>query len=534
MRVAFAALLYLSQVQADLPVHCLHSQILGQWSLKMSDAGDHKYIQCSDAKNSFEQGDFGVNGSPKFKSTKAIDVTLFHPDRAYAKIDGKDVHGKWTMVYDEGFEVKLAQQKFFAFSKFKQGATLGGEGAAAVKRRVHESDCAATLPGWFHSMDKATGLVQAGTWGCYYGVKKGKADPYEAPVLLEAESTTQTLVELDAPSPAYKPEKELVQQVNDRGGSWKAALYPELLEGKTMAEIHQLRGGNLKSVHQVKAAAPKVDKLKLAAAVKTSDLPGAFDWTNIKGKNFVDEVINQGACGSCYAVSSTAMLSSRLRIQARKEGKKAQLSPQSVLDCSELNQGCSGGYPYLVQKFVSENGMPAEEDMPYKGTSSWLQTDSEDKSKARAWVDTCSKNQVAAKVTHYGYVGGYYGACTEAAMKREIKDHGPIVVAYEVSPEFQHYRSGVFEASQVAPATVNEWEETNHAVLVTGWGMEGNTPYWNVRNSWGANWGEKGYFRILRGKDSLAIESMAVAAMPQPAAASAVNLDEDTWLERIN
>jgi len=50
MRVAFAALLYLSQVQADLPVHCLHSQILGQWSFKMSDAGDHKYIQCSDAK----------------------------------------------------------------------------------------------------------------------------------------------------------------------------------------------------------------------------------------------------------------------------------------------------------------------------------------------------------------------------------------------------------------------------------------------------------------------------------------------------
>ena len=32
--------------------------------------------------------------------------------------------------------------------------------------------------------------------------------------------------------------------------------------------------------------------------------------------------------------------------------------------------------------------------------------------------------------------------------------------------------------------------------------------------SWGPSWGENGYFRIVRGKDELAIESMAVMGHP--------------------
>lgn len=46
-----------------------------------------------------------------------------------------------------------------------------------------------------------------------------------------------------------------------------------------------------------------------------------------------------------------------------------KLSIQQVMDCSAQNQGCDGGYPYLVEKFGEEYHLLDDACRPYKEDS---------------------------------------------------------------------------------------------------------------------------------------------------------------------
>lgn len=90
-----------------------------------------------------------------------------------------------------------------------------------------------------------------------------------------------------------------------------------------------------------------------------------------------------------------------------------------------------------------------------------------------------------------------------------------MVIGFEVYPDFQQYKGGVYQHTGLTN-TFNPFELTNHAVLLVGYGVDGESgdKYWIVKNSWGPEWGEKGYFRIMRGVDECALESMAVQSFP--------------------
>lgn len=68
---------------------------------------------------------------------------------------------------------------------------------------------------------------------------------------------------------------------------------------------------------------------------------------------------------------------------------------------------------------------------------------------------------------------------------------------YASLQDFQAYAGGVFDGCTPSDTHIN------HAVVVVGYGTDAATgiPYWKVRNSWSAGWGNGGYILMKRGPD---------------------------------
>jgi len=72
---------------------------------------------------------------------------------------------------------------------------------------------------------------------------------------------------------------------------------------------------------------------------------------------------------------------------------------------------------------------------------------------------------------------------------------GPVSITFEVVDGFKDYTSGVYTSDTCGNTT----DDVNHAVLAVGYGTEDGMDYWYVKNSWGADWGDDGYFKIEKG-----------------------------------
>lgn len=70
--------------------------------------------------------------------------------------------------------------------------------------------------------------------------------------------------------------------------------------------------------------------------------------------------------------------------------------------------------------------------------------------------------------------------------------------------DFLTYKSGVYQHTTGGV-------DGGHAIKIMGWGSENGTAYWLVANSWNEDWGDKGTFKILRGKDECGIEDQIIA-----------------------
>ncbi|CAG4972976.1 unnamed protein product [Colias eurytheme] len=191
---------------------------------------------------------------------------------------------------------------------------------------------------------------------------------------------------------------------------------------------------------------------------------------------YVTDVKNQKQCGSCYVFSAIGNIEGQY---AKKHGKLLDLSEQQGLDCDKADHGCRGGHVHHVFNALKrQGGSMLQQDYPYKAVQGQCST---------------KRDKVAVKVVG----GGRLRVRGEEALKKALANHGPLSVYMFTAPEMRNLGKGVFKPRRC--------DSGLHAVTLIGYGKEGSTNYWLIKNSWGKQWGDQGHFRLVMGQRACGI-----------------------------
>jgi cathepsin F len=192
-----------------------------------------------------------------------------------------------------------------------------------------------------------------------------------------------------------------------------------------------------------------------------------INWADV----YTTAVKDQGYCGSCWAFSATEQIESdaiRMGLLTTSDA----LSPEQIVQCDTMDDGCDGGNTETAFEYVKmAGGIESDEAYPY--TSYYDVTGS------------CTSNSDDFLVT----VDEYYSLADENAMITHIFSTGPISICLDAS-SWSSYVSGIITTCGM---------EVDHCVQAVGINMDEG--YWIVRNSWGTEWGNEGYIWLEVGSN---------------------------------
>ncbi|XP_023608826.1 cathepsin B, partial [Myotis lucifugus] len=240
----------------------------------------------------------------------------------------------------------------------------------------------------------------------------------------------------------------------------------------------------VKTLCGTKLGGPKLpEKVWLAEDIT---LPENFDarenWPNCPT---IKEIRDQGSCGSCWAFGAVEAISDRICILTNGH-VNVEVSAEDLLTCCgfQCGDGCNGGFPSGAWNFWTKKGL----------VSGGLYDSHVGEFPNREPPFEDNSRPFGPRLSCLGSQQMWRGAVRDGAVAGSQPDW-----CFPFSGVYQHVTGEMVGG---------------HAVRILGWGVENDTPYWLVGNSWNTDWGDNGFFKILRGQDHCGIESEIVAGLP--------------------
>jgi len=276
----------------------------------------------------------------------------------------------------------------------------------------------------------------------------------------------------------------------------------------------RLCGAKFGSISEdVETATPSLD---------LATLPTAFDWRDKDGIDWVTSVKDQNPCGTCWVFGTLGSLEAAINIYNDDPDMDMDLSEQMVLSCSDnifYTPTCTGGYPQDALNYLRYYGTSNEACFPYQCPIAGCPDTGVPCNCCSDWAEK------AWKVTY-----AKVSPDTTAVYKAALLQYGPLGVPVFADEDLFYYKGGIYEPVLES----EEWteaftqEEANHWVTLVGYDDDGDAGgYWIIKNSWGADWGEQGYGKILYGNIEKHIHTYAITSMNGPDNCKSVTVFND-------
>lgn len=233
-----------------------------------------------------------------------------------------------------------------------------------------------------------------------------------------------------------------------------------------------------------------------ALDAQPSELPESVNWAHLSS---ISSIKNQGACGSCWAVTAATVLDGHNEIYG---SGGTQFSAQDLVNCVPNPRkcggdgGCQGATTELALDWAMRQGVASESEVRYRGEDGQCGHASSSYNSSAELTLPGTRSIGQWETNSFKMTGWKRMPENEyVPLLRAVYEHGPVGTSVAADDWFQ-YKSGIFDGCSKDAIL-------NHAVTLEGYGVDASSKdkYWIIQNSWGGSWGEHGRIRLLRSKD---------------------------------